>query len=129
MKITLLHPDQVGAARAPQVGQWVSFQITVENDEDVTHRNTRVHFNPVGPTSEMWFIKEWKPRVVAQPIPGQGLLFDVGDLAPRQTFMLTIKSVAPAITRTKKYPIEIEFESASRPREVLQKGEITVVAR
>lgn len=129
MKISVSHPDRVSAGRAPMAGSWVTFRITVTNDESVIHRRARIHFNPVGPTTEMWWISDWFPKVLAEQVPGQGLLFDVGDLAPGQSFSITIKSIAPVITQTKVYPIEVEFESSEKPREVLHRGEITVVAR
>ncbi|MFQ6076307.1 MAG: hypothetical protein ACE5Z5_09280 [Candidatus Bathyarchaeia archaeon] len=133
--ISVIHPNQVGAGRAPRVGNFVNFEITVTNNTPDSHSDAYIYFNPVSPPTEMWYVEYWEPYVGVHdlnqptrdnPTPEGGILFYIGYLATRQTFTIKVKTYPPNIPATKTYPVEVGFQSNEKPREVLNRSEITV---
>ncbi|MFQ6074653.1 MAG: hypothetical protein ACE5Z5_00765 [Candidatus Bathyarchaeia archaeon] len=124
MKISCIHPDSVRASRAPQVGTYEAFHIKVTNDEEVTHRDTVIYLNPVGP--EVWYIRGWTPRVTMYENPGGGLLFMTGEIRPGQSFTLSVELMPPPISETRAVPIEVYFKSSEGPWKPFYKGKIMV---
>ncbi|MFQ6076130.1 MAG: hypothetical protein ACE5Z5_08355 [Candidatus Bathyarchaeia archaeon] len=122
MQVLVFHPDLIRTGR----GHQALIRIIVLNDEGVTHHEARIYFNPVGPATETWLVERWQPRVLATDDPAGGLSFKLGDLAPGQSLTLSVNAAPPVITETKKYPIEVAFESSIKKRKTLYRGEITV---